>query len=163
MSERNILGLAFKANLEKNPDIFTFDEKKFEATQKKLRTERDKQSGGVRQPNLHAEYHQLRTQLYQLRQTAENAEVYRNNIAGTVQNLEERINSALANKKKASAEDRLGDERYLERIIVQLESELFDANKELKRAEQQNASATRALQKFEGAERLAELKEKFER
>jgi hypothetical protein len=161
MSEHNYLGLAFKANLEKNPDLFNVDLKHVEEAAKKFRKEQDVNLKPILGESEHREYKRLRHQHYVLTEDVKNAEINLNNVAGNVQGYEERINTVLTKKKEATAADRLGEERMLEHQLEQLEGELPALQEELKKAQLRNQLATRALREFTGAERLVELKKKL--
>lgn len=104
------------------------------------------------------EYNRLRQQLYDLQQSALNAEVYCNNKADAVKGLETRINDLLKEKKQAVSDNHLGQERKCERQLTQLEKELVDAKEEFNKAKHLSGQGARALKAFDGHARIAELK-----
>src|SRR5579862_3942426 len=97
---------------------------------------------------IRAEYNKLRQRLYDLQQQAKGAETNLENRAGTVANLEQRINNTLKEKKAAIAEGALGQERACEHRIQLLEIELKDAKQLHAEAKHWNAQATRGLKSF---------------
>ena len=107
------------------------------------------------------EYNRLLHRLYNLTEDAKNTDIYANNQAGNVKGIEERLDNQLKKKKTAAANGNLRGERYLEYGIGQLETELFEAKKELKRATNNSAFAARALKEFDGHPRLKELKKEL--
>ena len=82
----NYAGMAFRANLEKNPDLMTFDVEKHEATQKKRR-EAEAKANPPKVTPLQVELNQLRDELFNLQQNAKGTERRVNNEAGNIKCL----------------------------------------------------------------------------
>jgi len=84
----------------------------------KNRITRETATGGNSQ---HAEYNRLRKQLYELQQAAKATEVKVNCAVDDEKHWEGNIEDLLKRKKVAVAENRLGDERFCERLIEKAE------------------------------------------
>ena len=160
MSEHNYAGMAFKANLEKDPSLMTIDLEKIEAHQKQVRAQRDAAAPPTSKPELRKEYNALRQQLFNLQQNAKALETRTNESADKIHLLEQRLNEALKLKKEASEAGNLRGERTYERQAETLETELLDAQEEYGKNKIWNAQAARAVRefKFNQNERIAELK-----
>lgn len=166
MSEHNYLGMAFKAELEKNPKLMDLsnintqlaetlkDVQRVDAANKKFREEKT----GENTPR--AELNRLRKALYDLEQNCRCFETRTNEAANTVKHWEHNIEGLLRRKKTAVAANMLGEERSCERQIELAESELLDAKDNLKRQQRLNHNAVTALKVWKQANesRIEELK-----
>lgn len=147
-----------------DPKLLTVDFAEIERKQKERRAFLDKNNPSPEQRvPAQQELNKLRGQLFSLQQAVESTETYVNNIAGTVELLEQRLEKALKEKKRYAEAGNLRAERGAERAVEQLESELDDAKRELTFAKQRSVNATRALKNFDGYERIAELKAQIEK
>ncbi len=155
MTTHNFAALAFKANLEKTPDLMTVDTAKIEASANQRRVEMAKLNQTI-EP-IRVEYNRLRKEKYDAQQNAKNAEIYFNNIAANVREWQKRVDDLLKRKKKATADNLLGEERSLESQIQRLENELLDERDKLTAAQRNNTLSARALREWPGDVRLAEL------
>src|SRR5438128_3471424 len=104
--EMNYAGLAFKENLRRNPDLFenVTNPEKLNAQLAESAKERavlDAKNAEVRKDSPRAEYNRLRKELFDAQEWAKNAEVYCNEKANMVKQLEGRINDLLKQKKAA--------------------------------------------------------------
>ena len=108
-----------------------------------------------------AEYNQLISQLWTLKENARACETNVNNWAGSVRGLEGRIDLLLKEKKRCAEAGNLRGERTYENQVNILEDELVDANIKLQGARSQHTGAIRALKAFNGHERIAELKKEL--
>jgi hypothetical protein len=157
MANTDVTKMAFFAVTD--PKLITIDFEDLAKRHKERIAEREKTNPPKSEP-AEVELRHLRGQLFRLQEWVKNAEIYANNKAGTVENLSERLAKAL-NKKKTYAEaGNLLAERAAEHGIQLLESELADAKREYHFAKQQSANATRALNGFDGCERIAVLTQK---
>lgn len=161
--EANYFGAARRALLEKDPHIFDVDLAKHEETAKKMRAERDAAAPPPGKADLHREYNQLRQRLFDLKQNVKTFEQRTTDAAGRVQLLEQEIDKLLKAKKAAAEADNLKGERTCERAIQRKETELADAKEEFEKNKHWSAQATRALKTFDGAARIAELKQLLEK
>lgn len=111
--------------------------------------------------DLHVEYTSLRRRLFELQANARSLETKVNDLAGKVALLEQRLTEVLKKKKEYADVNNLLAERFQEHAAKALEVELADATKELEKHKRYSASAFRELQKFDGHQRLAEVKAYF--
>jgi chromosome segregation ATPase len=144
----NYAGMAFRANLEKNPDLMTFDVEKHEATQKKRREAEAKANPSKVTP-LQVELNKLRGELFNLQQNAKGTEQRVNNEAGNIKLLEKRVTEAIKSKKQYEDDGNLLGARTLERQIQELETELNDTRERLVKEQRYNAGAARELRNRE--------------
>jgi hypothetical protein len=162
----NYFNAALRASLEKNPDLFKFDEKEFEARQKKMRAERD--AANPARDSVHPdtiprdEYNRLNQELFNLKQDAKAFETRADEAQGQIELIEQRINRALKLKKAAVDEGNLRGERTYEQAIQRMERELVEAQEEFTKARHCSAQAARNLKAFGGHGRMAELKKQLE-
>jgi predicted nucleic acid-binding Zn-ribbon protein len=156
----NYAGMAFRANLEKNPDLMTFDVEKHEATQKKRR-EAEAKANPPKVTPLQVELNKLRGELFNLQQNAKGTEQRVNNEAGNIKLLEQRINTAIKEKKGYIADGNLRGERTVEKQIESLEGELADTRERLVKEQHYNTAAVRELRTWqtENGPRLKELQQ----
>jgi hypothetical protein len=164
MTQHNYFGMAASENLKTRPQDFIVDPEELN----RMINETTKKAQALHKLNdtskpvdLRKEYNNLRKQLYDLQHATKNTEIFCNNVAGTVKQLEERITSLLRLKKKADEAGELGQARMLEHQIVSLETELVDAKIEFTQAKTRSGNAARALKGFTGHEAIAELKKKL--
>lgn len=164
----NYAALAFRANLEKDPNAFTItdeDVKKIEQRQAARRAveEKAKPTEKPTEP-LRVELNRLRNQLFTLQQNAHATEVRVNNEAGTVRLLEQRITEAIKSKKQCEEAGNLIGARSDEHGIQTLEEELADTRERLLKNQRYNAGAARELRTWqsENGPRLLELKKEVD-
>jgi hypothetical protein len=160
MSDANFMALAFKENLKKNPDLFTFD---IEQHDKNMREHSEKMAklNPPKPANPYEEYKQLRGRLYQLQQGVQNTTIYFNNISGTVSQLEQLVDGAKRNEKASAEAGNVLAEKHAKHVIDRLAREFADAKKERRRALTQKEGAEQLLAAFDQQERLAELTKQF--
>lgn len=158
----NLLALAFKTNLEQNPEVFTVPAdigKQCAEAAKKTR-----ELNPVTPEPLKVEYNRLRSRLFDLQQNAKSLEIRVNELAGRVHLLDKRIAEALRLKKQESDKDNLLGARTYEHQVQSLEDELADAKAELQKAMQYNKGAVRQLREFRESpdfDRIAQLKQEL--
>ena len=161
----NYAALAFRANLEKNPEAFRpitdGDIAKIEQQQAARRAVEEKAK--PTEP-LRVELNRLRNQLFTLQQNAHATEVRVNNEAGTVRLLEQRITEAIKSKKQCEEAGNLLGGRSYEHQIQSLEEELADTRERLLKNQRYNAGAARELRTWqsENGPRLLELKKEVD-
>ncbi len=112
-------------------------------------------------PPAQVEYDGLLHRLFNLTESAKNTEIYANNIAGNVKQLEDQLDAAIKQKKRYAEAGNERATRNGEHHIQRLERELADQEKDLKRAKNNGANAARALKAFDGHPRLKELKKEL--
>lgn len=154
----NYAGMAFKANLEKNPDLMTFDVTKHEATIKKRR-EAEAKANPPKVTPVQVDLNKLRGELFNLQQAAMGTEQRVNNEAGNVKLLEKRTTEAIKTKKRYEDAGNLLGARTLEHEIQGLENELADARERLVKNQHYNTATARELRTWqtENGARLKEL------
>ena len=148
MSEHNYAGMAFKANLEKNPDLMTVDVAKIDQSQKTRRDWEAKNNPPKPEP-VKVEYNKLRKQLFDLQQCAKGSEVRVNDAVATVRHFEVIITNLLTQKKAATTDGRLGDERGCEHLLVAAESDLQNARENLAKWQKENSATARELRTWQ--------------
>jgi hypothetical protein len=159
MSEENYIALAFKANLEKNPDLMKFDSVTFEKQQAARRVAEAKLNPIKPEP-AQQELNRLRSQLFGLQQNAKAYEIRVNNLSGSVHEFERRLTVHLKTKKEYELSGNLLAARSCEHQIQGLETELIDARENLVKEQRWNGMAARALRTWqtENTPRLLELR-----
>ena len=157
-TEGSYLGLAFRANLEKNPDLMKFDVEQFEEDQQKHRAAMNAANPPKIEP-VRVEFNRLRGQLFDHQQHAKAMEIRVNNEAGNVHEFERRITAVLKLKKEHEDAGNLLGARSYEHQAQQLENELADARDRLVKDQRYNAAAARGLREWqqEHGPRLKEL------
>ncbi len=158
MSDFNFAAIAFKANLEKNPDLMAFDSVAFEKHQAARRVAAAKLNP-PKPVTPYEEYRQLRGSLRQLEQNAAAIAIYFTNITGNVALIEKNIKNAELEKQYAFRAGNNSLERNWENALPRMKDELADATKELKRAKAQKEHAATALAAFDQHARIAELQQ----
>lgn len=159
MPNTDVTKMAFFAVTD--PKLITVDFARIDKAQIERRATMEKLNPPV-PDSAQVELNKLRNQLFNLQQRVKDTETYANNIAGTVDLLEQRLVKVLREKKEANEAGNLLRERHCEQTAKQLESEVADAKKEHARAKRESANATRALKAFDGHARIAELKAQLE-
>ena len=161
MSEHNYFGLTVRAQMEKDPSVFSLDglDEKLKETQKKIaavdaanKLQRDTTTG-VNSPK--AIHNRLRKELYDLQEYTKATETKVNNEADNVREFQNRVEVLCEAKKAAIAAGQLGKERNIEHRIEMVEDELLDSREKLTRIQKDNHRAVRALKdwkKTNGAE-----------
>jgi len=164
MSEHNYAGMAFKANLDKNPDLMTFDSVAFEKQQTARRVAEQK-TNPIKPEPAQQELNRLRGQLFNLTQSAEGIEQRVNDEAGTVQTFELRITAALKTKRQHEESGNLMGARTYEHQIQGLESELADARERFLKNQHYSVGAARALRTWQtdNGPRLKELQQEIKK
>jgi MFS superfamily sulfate permease-like transporter len=159
--EFNYAGMAFKANLDKNPDLMALDVATFEQRQAARRVE-DAKATPSKPVNHYEEYKQLRGRLHQLEQYAANTAIYFTGIAGSITLMEKNIKNVEQEKQYAFIAGNNNAARSWEGALPRMKDELADASKELKRAKAQKEQAATALAAFDQHARIAELQQHFD-
>jgi predicted RNase H-like nuclease (RuvC/YqgF family) len=154
----DVTKMAFFANTD--PELITVDFVQHEATAKAAREARDLANPPKPEP-AQVEYDGLLHRLFNLTEAAQNTEIYANNIAGNVKQLENQLDAAIKQKKRYAEAGNERAARNGEHHIQRLERELADQEKDLKRAKNNSANAARALKAFDGHPRLKELKKQL--
>jgi hypothetical protein len=155
--QANYFSLAVKAEHLKNPDFMVVDIAAIEASAKKTREERAAQNPPAAVP-ARVEYNKLRQTLYSLTENVKHSGVRLSNDTDSVRHFEKLIDGYLKAKKACTKAALLGQERFLEARLVATESELKDAQAQLKGSQRNNTACVSALSNFEGHARLEELK-----
>ena len=157
--EFNYAGMAFKANLDKNPDLMAFDGATFEKLQAARRVAEAK-ANPIKPVPAQQELNRLRGQLFALQQNTKAYESRVNNFAGTVKQLEFRITEALKAKKQYEDAGNLMGARSYEHAIQRMETELTDARELFIKEQGYNQLAIRTLRTWqtENTARLLELR-----
>jgi|SRR5579859_1195280 len=145
-----------------DPKLMVVDFADLDKKAAKMRAERDAANPPKPEP-IRVEYNRLRKELYDLQQHAKNCEVRVNNEAANVKHWERNIEDLLKRKKKAVADNMLGEERSCERQIEMAETELLDARERLAREQRINSAAVRELKAFPHVARLEALKVELDR
>jgi hypothetical protein len=164
MSEENYMGLAFKANLEQNPDLMKFDSVAFEKQQAAHRVAEAKLNPPKPEPSVQQELNRLRGQLFSLEQNAKAYEQLVNNASGNVREFERRLTVMLKSKKEYEDAGNLLAARSYEHQIRGLETELADARDSLGKNRLYNKGAIRELRTWqqEHTARLLELRKEVD-
>jgi hypothetical protein len=149
MSEHSYLGLAFKVNLEKNPklmDLSNLDET-LAATNKRIQALHAKNDRAkANAPDKRKELNRLLNDHFNLKQWVLGCEIRVNESAGQIRNLEQRINTQIAEKERT--ESPLG-KRNIEHAIVGLEGELAEEKNKYESLRRENQQAVRQLKAFD--------------
>ena len=111
--------------------------------------------------NPYEEYRQLRGRLYQLEQAVEHSTTYFTNIEGNVALLQQNLQHTERSKNQALNVGNVRSERNTDHTIARLKEELFDVQKDFRRAKNNKERAAEALKAFDQHERIAELKTQF--
>jgi predicted nucleic acid-binding Zn-ribbon protein len=158
MSQENYAAMAFRANLERDPDLMTFNVEQIEQKQNEVRAARAAANPPKLEP-AREEYNRLNSQLFALKQNAHAMEVRVNNGAGNVREFENRITKALKLKKQHEDAGNLIGARSYEHQIQGFETELADAREQLVKDQRWNSGAARQLRTWqtENGPRLKEL------
>ena len=158
MEIKDVTRCAFMAP---DPELMTVDFSQINKVAKEQREKRDAANpafAGVHPDKTPLmELQRLRRELFGLDQGAKNTEIYTNNIAGTVKQLEERIAHTITQKKTAVASGNERSARNYEHAITQAERELAETGKEFQRARGVSAEAARLLKEWPHRERIKEL------
>src|SRR4051812_26158024 len=147
MSQQNFMALAFQDNLKRNPDLFTIDIEQHEKNVREHSEEMAK-ANPPKPQSEYEEYRQLRGRLHELEQRAQHTTVYFNNISGTVDALENRLDDAEKNVKDTLKAGNELAERHAKYVVERLQGELADAKKELRRARTQREYGAKNLEAF---------------
>jgi len=155
----NYAGLAFKAELEKNPDLFTITDASIKNIEKQQAARRKKEDKERPTELLSAELVRLRSQLFAIEQNVKGMEIRANHAEVDVREFEKRITEAIKNKKQHEKSGNLLGARSVEHGIQLLEGELDDARASLAKYKRFSAGAVRELQTWqtENGPRLKEL------
>ena len=159
--EFNYAGMAFKANLDTDPDLMTFDAATLEKHQAARRIA-DAKANPSAPVSHYEEYKQLRGTLRQLEQYAANTAIYFTNIAGSITLIEKNIKNAEQEKQYAFRAGNNHAAQNWENALPRMKDELADASKELKRAKDEKERAATALAAFDQHARIAELQQHFD-
>jgi len=157
----NILPLFIKENLKNRPEDFVVTEetcRQIEQAQATRRAQQEKNAPPPDKKDLNKEYNRLRQQLFELTQNAKCFEQRRDDAAGKIRLLEQRIDEQIKLKKDAIANSNLRGERSYEHGIQLLENELADAKEEFENNKRWSVQSARTLKAFDGHGRIAELK-----
>ena len=151
MSEHNYAGLFFKTNLEQHPEVFTIDEEKLNkqiaATTAKAQALHAKNDAAKETaPDKRKELNRLLNDHFNLKQWVLGCEIRVNESAGQIRNLEQRINTQIAEKERT--ESPLG-KRNIEHAIVGLEGELAEEKNKYESLRRENQQAVRQLKAFD--------------
>jgi chromosome segregation ATPase len=164
MSEHNYAGLAFRATLEKNPDVFTPITDGFINLLEQQQAARRAKDNKAKPPEpVQAEYKRLRSQLFTLQQNVQSTEQKVTNEAGTAQLLEERIDAALKSKKGCEDAGNLRGARSYEHQIQGFETELADVRERHTTNQRYSTTAARELRTWqtENGGRLKQLQKQI--
>lgn len=158
MSQENYMGMAFRVNLEKNPDLMRFDEKEFAATLKKQRESAAKLNPPKAVP-VAVELSRLRSELFDLQQQVNSTKQKITDGEGNIKLLEGHITAAIKESKKYTAAGNLLAARGVEHKIQKFESELNDARDRLVKEQHYSTASARVLRTWqtENGARLKEL------
>jgi hypothetical protein len=151
MSEHsgNYLGMAFKANLEKNPklmDLSNIDETIKATIGKSQALHAKNDAAKENAPDKRKELNRLLNDHFNLKQWVKGCEVRVNESAGQIRNIELRINAEIVEKQKI--ESPLG-QRGCEHRILLLEGELVEAKANYEKIRRENQQAARQLKNFD--------------
>jgi chromosome segregation ATPase len=149
MSEHNYASLAFKANIEKNRNDFIITDADMAAIAQQNASRRKAEEIVKPKEPVKAEFNRLRSQLFNLQQAAKSTEQRVNNEACNVHVLEQRIASALKNKKEHEDVGNLLGARSYEHQIQHFEEELADTRDRLTKNQRSNAQAARELRTWQ--------------
>jgi hypothetical protein len=164
----SILPAAFKENLKKNPEVFDQSE---EAVTKAV-NDGIKQSQAVHALNdakrakaLTKEDHRReflaqRKEYVRLRENVKACEIRINDKSFAIREWSTQLNNLIAQKKSATAELRLGDERSLEQQIRQVESDIEQTKIDLDKLRDNQKLALRDFRGFD-REPLRQLAEEL--
>jgi MFS superfamily sulfate permease-like transporter len=157
--EFNYAGMAFKANLDADPDLMAFDGATFEKKLAARRVAEAKANPSKPPVDPYQEYKQLRGTLRQLEQYAANTAIYFTNIAGTLALIETNVKRVEQEKQYAFRAGNNVAVMNWENALPRMRDELADASKELKRAKAEKEHAAKVLAAFDQHARIAELQQ----
>jgi hypothetical protein len=161
MSQENYFGLALKATLENNPEVFDLtglDEQLAKAHKERQALNAKNEEAKPKQPAA-KQLRDLKNQLWLHTRACKDSETLVNNHAADVVARQLNIEDLLKRKKNADGENRLGDVRSLEGQIERVEEELADARIALAKAQKFNHATLAQKRAWHQAndERLNEL------
>lgn len=143
-----------------DPDLMKVDFTAIEKQQVERRAA-DAKANPTKPEPARQEFNKLNNHLFNLKQNAKAYEQRVNNEAGTVRLLEDRLNTAIKEKKQLEDAGNLMGARTIENQIQGLENELADTRQRLVKEQRWNAGAARELRTWqqENGARLKELQQ----
>jgi len=141
----NYAALAFRANLERDPNAFTITDEGITKIEQGQAARRAVEEAAKPKVSIEVELNKLRIQLFNLTQNAKSMEQRVNDEAGTVELLEKRITEAIKAKRHCEDAGNLVGARSYEREAQRLEEELVDARERLVKNQRYNVGTGREL------------------
>jgi predicted RNase H-like nuclease (RuvC/YqgF family) len=153
----SILPAIFKENLRRTPEVFDQSEEAVNAAANKgiamaqavHKINDAKRAASVTKADRRKEFLAQRREFVRLREDVKALEVRINDKSFTIREWEKTINKLIVDKKKATAEMRLGDERGLEQQIQQLEDALETTKRALDDRRKDHKLALKHFRQFD--------------